>query len=479
MAHQPHSPPAFMRIPVEALVVVCLLVGIAPALTVGPALHAAAVGVLGERVPEYSLSIWHGFNLPLLMSFAGVLGGVALYFGLRRFTHLYADVRASLGRQVFRWKLERIQNAADWVVDRFDNGSLQRLLGWTVLAAMLLGFAPFWQGSMSSLGGGQALPLAGWLLWAMLLASIVAVLRLRRLRLQAFITVGAIGLLVSLGFVLLSAPDLALTQLLVEVVTVMLVLLALNYLPLESPVEEPLRRRVRDALIAVLAGLGVAVFVYYILTQPFDTVAGEMLLRSKPEGGGTNVVNVILVDFRGFDTLGEITVFGVAGLVCHALLRRAKLIPDMVMPGPPDPLPIPNVVGRVLLPLAILVSVYLFLRGHNLPGGGFIAGLVLSVPLLLQYVLSGMHYVEPRIGLDYRGPIGWGVLIATATGLGSWLFAHPFMTSHTRYIDIPILGEVPFASAMFFDIGVYLVVFGTCMLAIAMLGHVRERKEAF
>ena len=479
MAHQPHQPPAWMRIPVEALVVICLLVGMAPAWTIAPVLHAAAVGVLGDRVPEYSLSIWHGFNLPLLMSFLGVAGGIALYFGLRRYTHLYADVRASIGRQVFRWKLERIQNAADWLVDRFDNGRLQRFLGWTVLAAMVMGFAPFLDGSLSGFGAGQPLPPAGYLLWGMLLASLVAVLRLRRQRLQAFITVGAIGLLVSLGFVLLSAPDLALTQLLVEVVTVMLVLLAMNYLPLESPVEEPLRRRVRDALIAILAGIGITVFVYTILTQPAATVAGEMLLRSKPEGGGTNVVNVILVDFRGFDTLGEIVVFGVAGLVCHALLRKARLIPDMVVPGPPDPLPIPNVVGRVLLPLAILVSAYLFLRGHNLPGGGFIAGLVLSVPLLLQYVLSGMHYVEPRIGLDYRGPIGWGLLIATATGLGSWVVGHPFMTSHTRYIDIPLLGDVPFASAMFFDIGVYLVVFGACMLAIAMLGHVRERKEAF
>ena len=478
MEHPPHSPPLFMRVPVEVLVVICLAVGIAPALTIGPALHAAAQGVLGERVPDYSLALWHGFNLPLLMSALGVLGGLGLYFGLRRYTDFYAEVRRSFGRRVFHWQLGRVQRLADWLVDRVDNGSLQRFLGLMVLAALVLGFAPLWSGSSGGIGSGQPLPLAGWLLWGMLLACVLAVLRLRRQRLQALITVGAIGLLVSLGFVLLSAPDLALTQLLVEVVTVMLILLAMNYLPLESPAEEPRWRRGRDAVIALAAGGGVAAFVYAILTRPFDTVAGEMLQRSLPEGGGTNVVNVILVDFRGFDTLGEITVFGVAGLVVHALLRRARLIPDLVVPGPPDPLPIPNVVGRLLLPLATLVSAYLFLRGHNLPGGGFIAGLVLAVPLLLQYVLSGMRYVEPRIGLDYRGPIGWGMLIATATGLGSWVVGHPFMTSHTGHPVLPLLGEVPIASAMFFDIGVYLVVFGTCMLAISMLGHVRESREA-
>lgn len=479
MAHQPHQPPLWMRIPVEVLVLVCLAVGIAPAFTIGPILRVASEGVLGEAVPHYSLALWHGFNLPLLMSLVSVAGGVLLYFALRRNTRFHDDVRTSLGRTLFRCKLEWLRRLAAELVERIDNGRLQRFLGWMILAALLAGALPFASFPATMSRGGQPLPLAGWLLWGMLLTAVVAVLRLRRQRLVAFVTVGAVGLLVSLSFVLLSAPDLALTQLMVEVVTVMLVLLALNYLPPQSPAEEPLARRLRDALIALAAGTAVAAFVYAVLTRPFDTVAAEMLQRSLHEGGGANVVNVILVDFRGFDTLGEITVFGIAGLVCHALLRRARLIPDLVMPGPPPALTMPNVVGRLLLPMAMVVSVYIFLRGHNLPGGGFIAGLVLAAPLLLQYVLSGMHYVEPRIGLDYRTPIGLGLLAALATGAGSWVVGHPFMTSHTAHPVLPVLGELPLASAMFFDIGVYLVVFGTCMLAVAMLGHVRERKEAF
>jgi multicomponent K+:H+ antiporter subunit A len=198
------------------------------------------------------------------------------------------------------------------------------------------------------------------------------------------------------------------------------------------------------------------------------------LALSQPEGGGTNVVNVILVDFRGLDTLGEITVFGIAGLVLHALLRRVRMRPEAVVPGDPDPLVIPNIVARLLLPLALAVSLYLFLRGHNLPGGGFIAGLVLAVPVLLQYVLAGTSYVEQRLGFDYPRTIGLGLLAAVLTGVGSWLLGYPYMTSHTDYIAVPLLGKLPMASAMAFDIGVYLVVAAGTLLMLSMMGSVRR-----
>jgi multicomponent K+:H+ antiporter subunit A len=198
-----------------------------------------------------------------------------------------------------------------------------------------------------------------------------------------------------------------------------------------------------------------------------------MLALSLPEGGGRNVVNVILVDFRGFDTLGEIAVFGIAGLVVHALLQGLRLQPEVEMPGEPDPLLIPNVVARLLLPLALAVSLYLYMRGHNLPGGGFIAGLVLAVPMLLQYVLAGTHFVENRLGFDYVRTIALGLAVALATGVGSWLLGYPFMTSHTDYVAVPLLGKLPLASAMAFDTGVYLVVAAGTLLMLSLLGSVR------
>jgi multicomponent K+:H+ antiporter subunit A len=258
-------------------------------------------------------------------------------------------------------------------------------------------------------------------------------------------------------------------------VTIALMLLALNYLPDETPADEPAWRRWRDALIALGAGGGVAAMVYAVLTRPFDSVSVEMLARSLSEGGGSNVVNVILVDFRGYDTLGEIAVFGLAGIVVHALLANARMRPTLRVEAPADPLVIPNLVGSLLFPLALAVSVYMFLRGHNEPGGGFIAGLVLAVPLLLQYVLSGLGAVQARLPVDYLATIAIGLLIATLTGVASWAFGYPFLTSSTPHPVLPLFGEVPLASAMAFDLGVFLVVAGSAMLALATLGGVSLR----
>ena len=471
--HLPHGPPLFMRVPVEVLVIICLAVGVLPAYTIAPVLEAAATGVLGNDVPYYSLAIWHGFNTPLMMSLAGLALGVALYFGLRRLIDLYGISHDSLGRRAFEWKVAFSGRWAGWLTARLENGSLQRYLVLMVLAALVMGTVPFLSGSLQP-GASQPMPPLGWLVWAIGLAATVGTVVLHRRRLLALVVLGAVGLAVSLAFVLLSAPDLALTQLLVEMVTIALMLLALNYLPEESPAEHPRWRKWRDGGIALAAGGGVAAMVYAVITQPLDTVADQMLALSLPEGGGSNVVNVILVDFRGFDTLGEITVFGIAGLVVHALLRRARMLPELSIGGDPDPLLIPNIVARLLLPLALAVSAYLFLRGHNSPGGGFIAGLVLAVPILMQYVLSGTDYVEQRLGFDYPKVIGWGLLVALLTGLGSLVLGYPYMTSHTNYLPFPVLGKLPMASAMAFDIGVYLVVGAGTLLMLSMAGSVRR-----
>ncbi|GAB2489727.1 monovalent cation/H+ antiporter subunit A [Arenimonas alkanexedens] len=468
----PHEPPHWMRIPVEVLVVVCLAVGIVPAITIAPVLQAAATGVLGDRVPEYSLAIWHGLNVPLMMSLFGLAAGIALYFGIRKLIDLYGISYDSLGRRSFEWLLERAGDGAAKLTATLENGSLQRYLGLMVIAALVMGTTPFLSASLSP-GDAQPMPPLGWLVWAIGVAATLATVALHRRRLLALVVMGAVGLAVSLTFVLLSAPDLALTQLLVEMATIALMLLALNYLPDESPLERSRLRQWRDALIALAAGGGTAALVYSVITRPLNTVSSEILALSLPEGGGSNVVNVILVDFRGFDTLGEITVFGIAGLVVHALLRRARMLPERVIAGASDPLLIPNLVARLLLPLALAVSLYLFLRGHNLPGGGFIAGLVLAVPMLMQYVLSGTDYVEQRLGFDYPRVIGLGLLAALLTGLGSWLLGYPYMTSHTDYIAVPLLGKLPMASAMAFDIGVYLVVAAGTLLMLGMMGSVR------
>jgi multicomponent K+:H+ antiporter subunit A len=132
--------------------------------------------------------------------------------------------------------------------------------------------------------------------------------------------------------------------------------------------------------------------------------------------------------------------------------------------------PILAMISQSLLPLALLVSFYIFLRGHNMPGGGFIAGLITSVALIQQYVAHGVNWVKPRIKVNYQILIALGVLIATLTGIGSWFFDRPFMTTWFDYFDIPFIGEIELASALIFDLGVYLTVVGATLLILANLG---------
>ncbi|UNK56394.1 monovalent cation/H+ antiporter subunit A [Pseudoxanthomonas daejeonensis] len=475
----PHEPPRWMKIPVEVLVLLCVAVGVFPAWTVAPVLHAGASAILGNDMPSYSLAIWHGFNAPLMMSMAGTAGGIALYLGLRRMLDLHAIARLSFGRRLFRWNMDVLHALAERFTSRISNGSLQRSLVWLVLAALAAGAAPFLSGTHAplTLRAPQPMPLLGWLLWLVLVACALYTVRTYRQRLLALIVLGGAGLTVSLVFVFLSAPDLALTQLLVEMVSLALLLLGLHYLPPRSPPERAPRRRARDVAVALAAGLGIGLLSYAVMTRPLGEPASlEMLARALPEAYGRNVVNVILVDFRGFDTFGEITVFGIAALIVHALLRRARLAPEKVMSGPPIKLPVPADLAQLMFPLTLTVSVFLFLRGHNAPGGGFIAGLVLAVPLLIQYVIQGAASVESRFGFDYIRCIGVGLVVAGISGAASILFEVEFLTSGHVDLDVPLVGEVPLASAIGFDTGVYLVVFGGAMLILSMLGTIKPSR---
>ncbi|MFO0453889.1 MAG: hydrogen gas-evolving membrane-bound hydrogenase subunit E, partial [Pseudomonadota bacterium] len=185
---------------------------------------------------------------------------------------------------------------------------------------------------------------------------------------------------------------------------------------------------------------------------------------------------------RAFDTLGEITVLGIAAIGIAALLHRLEL-------GRPalDPLGRAwasrrnslqfEVVARPLLPVGLLVSAYLFLRGHNAPGGGFIAGLVTGVAVFVQYLARGATWVDERLPLNYAHVMGWGLAIAVVSGLGSLAFRHPFLTSSTPTFELPLLGELKFASATFFDLGVYLAVVGTVLVILAELAGLRRQER--
>src|SRR5690606_4411370 len=218
------------------------------------------------------------FTTPLAMSRAGIAGGVVLYFGLRRLLDLHAIVRRSWGRLLFRWNMEALYALAGRLTTRIANGSLQRSLVWLVLAALAAGLAPFLAGGGLPVHAPQPMPALGWVVWLVLVACTLYTVRLHRQRLLALIVMGGAGLMISLVFVFLSAPDLALTQLLVEMVSLALLLLGLHYLPPRSPHERSPRRRARDVAVALAAGLGTGLLAYAVMARPETaTISGELL----------------------------------------------------------------------------------------------------------------------------------------------------------------------------------------------------------
>ena len=474
----PHEPPRWMKVPVEVLVALCLLVGILPGLTVEPILKVTAAAVLQAEPPMFDLAIWHGLSPALLMSVTALAGGLLVYAGRRPLFALAARWEGRLdARAVYISLLQGLYALAGGITRALDTGSLQRLLLLFFVYAVVLGAAGLSDGATPLTGDRGLLAVDGVSLMAALglvVASVATVLRHRQ-RLTALVMMGAVGLVVSLIFVKFSAPDLALTQLSVEVVTVVLLLLALYFLPQTGPAESSGARRLRDAVLALAAGGGAAALAWAVLTRPYETIAGYYLDKSLPEGGGGNVVNVILVDFRGYDTLGEITVLALAGLGIYAMLERIHLPgPERDAAGRPwnwDMHPaIMASLTRLLLPLALLTSVFILLRGHNLPGGGFIAGLVTAVALIMQYLANGVAWTHARLPANFHPIIGWGLGLALVTGLASWVFEHPFLTSTFGHMHGPLVGDFELASAMAFDLGVYLVVVGVTLLILVYLG---------
>jgi multicomponent K+:H+ antiporter subunit A len=501
LAREPHEPPRWMRFPIELLVLACLVVGVLPALTIGPILDIAVRALLRPQAPSYSLAVWHGFTTPLAMSLVALGGGAVLYLVLQRYLARGAEGTPLLppvdGRRIF----ERVLVMLSWRWARALEGllgtrRLQPQLRWVLIAALAAALWPIYLRGLEwgplALTPVDPVFLLMWLVGAA--CAVGAAWQAKFHRLVALVLAGGAGLVVCLTFVWLSAPDLALTQLLVEIVTTVLLLLGLRWLPKRIPFEwtlsgarAALPRRVRDFAIAAASGSCLAVLAYAVMSRPLpdNTISRFFLERAWPEGGGTNVVNVIIVDFRGFDTLGEISVLGVVAIAVYSLLRRFRPARESIEPLPQhmqqtaataaEDLAVPAVIMRLMFPAIGLLAVYLLLRGHNLPGGGFVAGITLAIGVILQYMAGGTRWAEEHLAIRPMRWIAAGLLIAGATGAGSWLFAYPFLTSHAVHLELPLFGALHVPSAFFFDLGVFSLVVGATGLVLIALAHQSTR----
>ncbi|WP_372803938.1 monovalent cation/H+ antiporter subunit A, partial [Paracoccus seriniphilus] len=414
--HKPHDPGFGLWFSPGLLVALVVLIGLFPNTMAGWLVDASAAAVTAGH-PHAHIALWHGVNAALIMSVIAIAGGAMLLSLHKPFQSAWDSAPRPEAKAIFDWLVLRIVFASRGISDNLTNGAMPRALAAFTLATLFAGAVAWYTGSAGPVTRPmlpiEPVPLIGWL---MVLVATGCMVFFHRIRVLALVLVGVVGLVTSVFFAYFSAPDLALTQISVEVVTVILLLLALNFLPKRTATETSSVHRGWDAFIATLAGIGMGSLCYAIMRRDFafDSISGYMLENSHNLGGGDNVVNVILVDFRGYDTFGEITVLGIAALAIFALTqtllqgksakRLINWVHDQRRAGDRHPVML-VIATRVILPISLVVGVYIFLRGHNQPGGGFIAGLAVAIGLLMQYMASGYAWAQERQTLPYHALI--------------------------------------------------------------------------
>src|SRR5574337_1741584 len=454
----------------------------------------------------YHLALWHGVGLPVLLSAVVLLVGTGVFAarGPLRLTRLR---RLPLGKadKIYDGILKRLDVAAVRLTAVTQRGSLpinQAMIFATLVLVPLAALA---------LGARNRVDLH---LWDTPLQLTVAVLvvaggigaTLARNRLSAVLLVGVTGYGCAAAFAFHGAPDLALTQLLVETVTLVIFVLVLRTLPAETAGPSVARNRLPRALLAMMVGASVAVLASFAMAARSRDGIAELLPEAAYDRGyGGNTVNVLLVDIRAWDTLGEISVllvaatgvasmvfrtrrFGRAPRVADAGARRRDPGPDLrATPYSPaigsttwlrgseyyDPNQrslVLEVATRVIFPLIMVVSVYFLFAGHNSPGGGFAGGLAAGLGLALRYLAGGRYELGETLPLDSSKILGVGLSLVGGTALGSLLLGAPALSSAAWAFSLPVLGQVKLVTSLFFDFGVYLVVVGMVLDVLRSLG---------
>jgi len=452
--------------------------------------------------PHAELALWHGPGIVLLLSLASL--GVGLLLFWRRAT--FAVLQSLLAQT---WSAERgyldlvrrLDRSAVEVTGLTQRGSVATYLSVILVVVVLVPGSAM----LSAFGGRH--DLVAWdtpgqlVVAAVIVVAAVLTARSRR-RLKAVVMVGVTGYGTATLFLLHGAPDLALTQVLVETVSLVVLVLVLRRLP-EYFTDRPLtRRRYWRMAIGALVGATVAGFMIVATGARTATpVSAEYPHEAVAFGGGRNIVNVTLVDIRAWDTMGEIAVLvaaatGVASLIFirsrTSTITRLRGIPAPVRgPGrePTRPVWLPGgrtlaperrsiifeVVTRLVFHTILVFSVFLLFSGHNDPGGGFAAGLVTGLALTVRYLAGGRYELDEAAPIDAGALMGTGLFVATGSGLAPLAFGGAVLQSALVDMHLPLLGDVHLVTSVFFDVGVYLVVVGLLLDLLRSLGSGIDR----
>ncbi|PZF99441.1 Na+/H+ antiporter subunit A [Micromonospora deserti] len=455
--------------------------------------YAELFGVVGK-----DLALWHGLTPALGLSALTVAAGAALHALRGPLAPALARLRAPVGaNQGYEWVTRRFDRLAVEITGATQRGSLPQYLG-TILVALAV------------LPGGALLLSRPWerriALWdtplqpvVVTVVTVAAVLAVgARRRLTAMLLVGVTGYGAAMLFVLYGAPDLALTQFLVETATIAVFVLVLRRLPQHFSTRPLPRSRWARRAIGVTVGVvtaGLALTAASARRAP--TIADALPQLAVTQGHGRNVVNVTLVDIRAWDTMGELAVLVVAATgVASLIFQRSRTEPR---PRRPEPAGRPHrpgrpvwlrggitlherrrsivleVVTRLLFHTVVVLSLFLLFSGHNAPGGGFAGGLVASLALAVRYLAGGRYELAEAAPIGAGTVLGAGLAVSVGGGVIALAAGGSVLQSARIDLWLPVIGEFYLVTSLFFDVGVYLVVVGLVLDILRSLGAEVDR----
>jgi multicomponent Na+:H+ antiporter subunit A len=501
LAHRPGA--LFLTAP-AVLAVAGLLAGPA-AVLLEPLVSAYADTLPLVADSAEKLALWHGWQPALVLSAVSLLGGAALFAARRPVNQVQRRFAVGASADEGYWNVvQGLDRLAVLVTGTTQRGSLPAYLG-TILVVVL------------ALPGTLLITRAPWpdewrlwdtplqaLVGAVVLIAAAMALRIRQ-RLSVVLVVGVTGYGLAVLFALQGAPDLALTQFLVETLTLVTFVLVLRKLPKDiSERHRPRERAVRGVIAVAVGVLMAGVGAVALASRTATPVSAAYPKEAYDFGGGKNIVNVTLVDIRAWDTLGEISLLVVAatGVASLVFLRRrtggvdrleaAELAETPSAAGraprrrwlaasatlPPERRSVVlEVITRVLFHTILVFSLYLLFSGHNEPGGGFAGGLVAGLALVLRYLAGGRYELGEAAPVDPGLLLGAGLLFAGGTGVAGLMLGAQVLQTAIVETTLPVLGHVKLVTSLFFDMGVYLIVVGLVLDVLRSLGAELDRQE--
>ena len=495
-----HAPAALFLATPAFLAVLGLIAGFGSGIVdriVSP--YARTLPSYGQE--PYHLALWHGFNLPLALTVIVVTGGVGLFIAHRVVNRLKFE-HPPLGNadRTYDNVLKFMDTLSIRLTGTTQRGSLPLTQGTILLTLVLLPIIVLVVGQKPGLN---------YTLWNTPLQVVIGLIMVAggigatvmRNRLASVILVGLTGYGCGVIFAIHGAPDLALTQFLVETVTLVVFVLVLRKLPAEVADRGAAGSRGVRAALAVAVGATVSVLGAFAMNARSAAPVSLQFPEAAYElGDGKNIVNVILVDIRAWDTLGEICVLLVAATGVASLVFRNRRFGSAprVSDAPASSAPTSNsdakfaaettwllggelidprhrslileVTTRLIFPTIMVLSIYFFFSGHNAPGGGFAGGLTAGLALVLRYLAGGRYELGETVPIDAGKILGLGLIFAAGTAVASMFLGAPALSAATFEVTLPILGDIKLVTALFFDLGVYLIVVGLVLDVLRSLG---------